>query len=137
MIVREDFAERVEALSSSTPRVALSNLLSALMPRVAAKTRAPSVEEFSAEYARAPQPLEKLQKRRAPRMRAVGNRHYDVLVPLAPGMHRGWTRVMLECIVAATGTAGARAVLRDVFPEHADRNIDFNWAAARGYIKFI
>lgn len=41
MQVRKDFAKRVEALSSSTPREAIANLLSALMPRVAAKTRLP------------------------------------------------------------------------------------------------
>jgi hypothetical protein len=41
MLVPADFAEQVQALSQSTPREAIANLLSALLPRVQASTRAP------------------------------------------------------------------------------------------------
>lgn len=42
MKVPKDFAGKVAELSSSTPREAIANLLSALMPRVEAQVRAPT-----------------------------------------------------------------------------------------------
>lgn len=39
MLVKKDFAKRVAKLSESTPREAIANLLSALMPRVPTQTR--------------------------------------------------------------------------------------------------
>jgi hypothetical protein len=80
MDVPKDFAKQVSALSQSTPREAIANLLSALMPRVQATTRAPTpvshmtdgelVRELRgdrAPYDFSPDPMRKLTRTRRTR----------------------------------------------------------------------
>lgn len=161
MEVRKDFAKRVAALSSSTPREAIANLLSALLPRVPAKTRAPqhpldhdekdeprsltglTADEILAKRAmepvrsgeRQPDPFGKLTKR-APRTRRSFNT-YEVLDQIAMRHHKRntWTYAMVESIVSSSSVAGAMSHLRTNYPEHAHKSLDFTWAAERGYIR--
>ncbi len=159
MEVPKDFAEQVEALSSSTPREAIANLLSALLPRVAARTRPPmptpspmrdKAAEYRALYS-APamptpyDPMSKLTRTaRRPRTRMPRHREYRVLRPLAFASHRRntWTRAMVESIVTTynedkkTNAAQAENRLRDNYPQYADRTLDFAWCVEKGYITF-
>lgn len=152
MEIRPDFAKRVEALSSSTPREAIANLLSALMPRVPAATRAATSpgsllrdatpappEEFykrieDAMVARV-DPMAKLTKGR--KTRAPKSKRYTVLEPDAHMRHkRSWRRYMVQAVVSCANQTEAEAWLAAYFPLYADKGVDVAWCEQQGYIKF-
>ncbi len=150
MLVPKDFATQVSALAESTPREAIANLLSALLPRVVAKTRPPQLVKADFEYdARSPyakhmaentyDPMSKLTRsRRAPRTRMPRHRVYRVLYAQAKHNHRArtWTRAMVDAITSSTSEAGAAAFLQEVYPQYADRHPDIPWCVEKGYITF-
>lgn len=141
MEVRKSFPKQVKALAESTPREAIANLLSALMPRVAVQTKAPAAYTPPAPipgYGQ-PDPMAKLQRKRAPRTRSA-NRSYEVLKPYAYANHkRSWRRAMVQATVSRTTEQEALSYLTEMYGEdhkYVKQGIDFAWCAAQGYIKY-
>lgn len=142
MEVRKSFPKQVKALAESTPREAIANLLSALMPRVAVQTKAPqpyTTPDWATEYPApgGPDPMAKLTKKRAPRTRTA-NKSYAVLMPHAYTGHRrqSWRGRMVEAVVLNQDEASAMAWLQEKWPAYAAKGIDFAWCAAQGYIRY-
>lgn len=147
MLVPESFAEQVEALSSSTPREAIANLLSALMPRVQASTRPPAhpinrlpefVREYPMEpYLSGPDPMSKLTRTKSPRTRMPRSKPYRVLNERAASNHRpSWRRAMVAAIVRSTSEASALEYMRDHYPNYYAKGVDIAWCVEQRYITF-
>lgn len=146
MEVRKSFPKQVKALAESTPREAIANLLSALMPRVAVQTKAPraytpppTYDDWGTPSAGQPDPMAKLQRKRAPRTRSA-NRSYEVLRPTAYANHkRSWRRAMVQAAVNCASEQEALSYLTEIWGEghkYVKQGIDFAWCAAQGYIKY-
>lgn len=87
MKIPKGHAKRVQEIAAATPRQAVANLLSAMLPRVPVAMRAPSPAAMpqGAPAQAVPDPLSKL-RRKLPRRRAVKARSQPI-VPLVE-MHR-------------------------------------------------
>lgn len=132
MEIRKDFGQRVKALSESTPREAIANLLSALMPRVEARVRPAAQPDWAPTPRQVdPDPLAKLmplRQRRAPRTRRAMFRRYTVVstyIPARTGTKRyHQTKIVLD----HTDTRAARLA--------GAENCDFDYAVQCGLIKY-
>ena len=113
MDIPQDFAGKVGELSSSTPREAIANLLSALLPRVRATTRPPVPifigMDLGMETTYSPDPMRNLARLRSPRTRSPrGQRSYTV-VSTRHSARAGTKRArQLEIVLSHTDTASAR-----------------------------
>lgn len=158
MEVRKDFGKRVAELSSSTPREAIANLLSALLPLVEAKTRPagqppvklmgfdPGTETLKEKRARlaqefmremndidGPDPMRKLTKKgRAPRVRkALPLGRLSYVVPKNPKKAGSASAKRFDNYYALTGYSASEIVRVSSITA-----TDIAWDVDHGYIKF-
>lgn len=144
------FAERLSAISESTPRNAIENLLLGLMPRQAVSTRPVSVDSggrpIQPQTAQQKEWTSRFDRTRAPRSRKPKGGEYEVLQPMAFINHRPgtWRRAMVEAATnyVATDDDGkwssqskALEYLKEHYPQHYSKGVDFSWCANVGYIK--
>lgn len=153
MEVPSSFAQRLADIAGSTPRNVLENLLMGLAPRVPVKARTIPTDsggrvmdplKLDADgMVVGPTTRERMMVRklvRGPRTRQPRGRDYETLDHRAYRNHRAgtWTHAMVSVATghALSNTNDAVLKLRELYPQYADRNIDFNWLAKVGYIRF-
>lgn len=142
MEVRKDFPKRVAKLAESTPREAIANLLSALLPRVPAITRpaapyTPPSELYGSPEPYTPDPMAKLKRRRGPtRTRKPRSAKYRVLNHGAKWAHRGWRGAMVAAVVEHNTEQDALAWLAANYPKYVHKGVDVSWCVQQGYITF-
>lgn len=136
MEIRKDFAARLEDRCRTIPPESIAMLLRALLP----KTRAPVTRPAQPmrELPEPPRTVAKVSSAAKTRKLAARTTSYVVLRPNAFANHRHgtWRCAMVHAAVSADNTQSAFAFLREVYPQHASKGIDFGWCAAQGYIEF-
>lgn len=131
MEIRKDFAKRVEALAQSTPREAIANIISALMPREPVKTKMPfTAQEIYDEITRdRPDPMAKLQRRSARVRKPLPTGKLAYVVPKNPKKGKS-----AERFAQYYGMNGATAsYLVSVTQLTAS---DIQWDVDHGFVRF-
>lgn len=137
MEIRKDFAARLEDRCRTIPPESIAMLLRALLP----KTRVP-ITRPAQPMRDLPEPPRTVAKvssaAKTRKLVARTTSSYVVLRPSAYRNHRAgtWRCAMVHAAVSSDNTQSAFAFLREVYPQHASKGIDFGWCAAQGYIEF-
>lgn len=156
MEIPKGFAAELTAIAEGTPRNVLENILTGLMPRVPVQTKSVpfGTQPPAASYPRFGEVREakygERAKMKSPRSRAPASGRYEVLNYYAASNHRPgtWRHAM---VAAATKSSHdfddetekryssqklALDYLKEHFPQHFGKGIDFSWCASVEYIKF-
>ena len=137
MEVRKDFAARLEDSCRTIPPESIAMLLRALLP----KDRTPATRPATFAARDLPSPPRTVAKvSSAVKTRKVAARQSSYIVRRASAHrnHRAgtWRHAMVHAAVLADNTQRAFEILRETYPQHASKGIDFTWCAAQGYIEF-
>lgn len=138
MEIRKDFAARLEDRCRTIPPESIAMLLRALLP----KTRIPVTRPAQPmrDLPEPPRTVAKVSSAAKTRKLVIRttSSSYVVLRPSAQRNHRvgTWRHAMVHAAVISDNTQSAFAFLREVYPQHASKGIDFGWCAAQGYIEF-
>lgn len=154
MEVRPDFGARLEDSCRTIPTSVIGALLRTLLPKDREPTTKPASYDQRLDPNGVPIPPDRVTGRggvnrstgrrrmaashAADRVSTARPANYRILQPMAHRNHRfgTWRYAMVESVMSAQSTSEAFEKLRQAWPEHAGKGIDFKWNVAQGYITF-